>query len=62
MTPFFFNPPQTFDEQPALVQKVNREDVMWNRPVFRAPPLKITPPDVEAEIFNIIATPVVASR
>ena len=58
--PPLFIRPQLFDEKPAIVQMVNREDVLWNRPVFRAPPLQVVPPDVEPEIFNIIATPVVA--
>jgi hypothetical protein len=28
----------------AIVRVVTREDVLWNRPVFRAPPLEIKPP------------------
>ena len=57
--PLFTTRPQLFDDQPAIVQKVNREDVIWNRPVFRAPPLRISPPDVNSEIFKILATPAV---
>jgi hypothetical protein len=58
--PLLFTRPQLFDEKPAIVQMVNREDAMWNRPVFRAPPLRVEPPDVNPEIFKILATPVVA--
>ncbi|MBC7366989.1 MAG: hypothetical protein H7343_09305 [Undibacterium sp.] len=47
-------------EKPAIVQIVTREDVMWNRPIFRAPPLQIAPPNVNPEIFNILATSAVA--
>jgi hypothetical protein len=27
------------------------EDVQWNRPIFKAPPLAITPPPFAATIF-----------
>lgn len=57
--PLFITRPQLLDEPPALVQRVNREDAMWNRPIFRAPPLHVSPPDVNPEIFKILATPVV---
>ncbi len=58
--PPLFIRPQLFDDKPAIVQMVTREDVLWNRPVFRAPPLQVSPPDVQPEIFNILAIPVVA--
>lgn len=43
--PFVY--PQPATEPPALVQVVAREEeVLWNRPTFKAPPLKVTPPTV----------------
>jgi len=30
-----------------MVSVVSRGDVMWNRPVFKAPPLVITPPTLD---------------
>ena len=36
--------PQYSPEPPALVSVVSRGDVMWNRPVFKAPPLNIVAP------------------
>ncbi|MES1166872.1 MAG: hypothetical protein ABUL68_02620, partial [Pseudomonadota bacterium] len=35
--------PQPFTEPPAMVRVVKREDVMWNRPTFKAPPLNVKP-------------------
>jgi len=29
---------------PAIIRKVTREDVLWNRWVFKAPPLVVTLP------------------
>ena len=37
----FHTPPPP--EPPADVRVVSREDVQWNRPVFKAPPLKLDP-------------------
>jgi hypothetical protein len=34
-----------------MVRSVTREDVMWNRPVFKAPPLELNPKVVDARIF-----------
>jgi hypothetical protein len=31
-------------EAPAIVRLLAREDVLWNRPVFKAPPLNVVPP------------------
>ena len=33
-------PPQSAPELSAHVRTVVREDVMWNRPIFKAPPLE----------------------
>jgi hypothetical protein len=38
-------------EPPALVRVITREDVMWNRPVFKAPPLAVQPPVFDAQRF-----------
>ena len=35
-----------------MVRVISREDVLWNRPVFRAPPLNIKPPTFDATIFS----------
>lgn len=39
--------PERTPEPPAMVSHVSRSDVMWNRPVFKAPPLEITPPPLD---------------
>lgn len=39
--PDFRAPPAS--EPPALVRQVARGDVTWNRPIFKAPPLKLNP-------------------
>ena len=44
--------PQSATEPPALVRVVARADVMWDRPVFRAPPLQVRPPVVDATVFS----------
>lgn len=31
-------------DTPAIVRVLAREDVLWNRPVFKAPPLDVIPP------------------
>lgn len=36
--------PQSATEPPALVRVVAREDAMWNRWIFKAPPLRVQPP------------------
>jgi hypothetical protein len=38
--------------KPPIVQFVTREDVLWNRPIFRAPPLQVTPPRVDSKTFQ----------
>lgn len=43
--------PQAATEPPALVRFVTREDVLWNRPVFKAPPLVVRPPVIDASVF-----------
>jgi hypothetical protein len=43
--PFVY--PQSATEPPALVQAIAREEeVLWNRPTFKAPPLKVPEPTV----------------
>lgn len=36
--------PQAFTEPPAMVRVLPREDVQWNRKLFKAPPLNVPPP------------------
>ena len=38
---------------PAIIRKVTREDVLWNRPVFKAPPLVVRLPKVQAAIAEL---------
>jgi hypothetical protein len=45
-----FRPPPV-PEPPADVRMVVPADVMWNRPIFKAPPLKVIPPAVDPKIF-----------
>jgi hypothetical protein len=35
--------PKSEPEPAAMVRTVAREDVLWNRPVFKAPPLELHP-------------------
>ena len=40
--PFFRSQPPP--EMPAIVRAVSQQDMQWDRPVFKAPPLRVTPP------------------
>jgi hypothetical protein len=53
--PFPFPPPQPAPEAPAIVRVYGRDDVVWNRPLFKAPPLNIIPPirDISELAFGI---------
>ncbi|MEN9663356.1 MAG: hypothetical protein RL324_2305 [Verrucomicrobiota bacterium] len=44
--PLPFIRPHAAEERPAFVRTVSRGDAQWNRRVFRAPPLEVTPPVV----------------
>jgi hypothetical protein len=44
-------PPKPVAEPPALVRTVTREDVQWNRPVFKAPPLEHFLQALDTSIF-----------
>ena len=46
--------PQAATEPPALVRVLSREDVMWNRRIFRAPPLNVRPPVFDASEFYFV--------
>ena len=46
-----FRPPPE-REIPAIVRVITREDVQWNRPVFKAPPLIVSVPSAE-ELFGL---------
>ena len=41
--------PQVPAEPPAMVRTVGREDVLWNRPVFKAPRLELHLKQLDAE-------------
>lgn len=42
-------------ETPAIVRVLAREDLTWNRPVFKAPPLNVVPPiaDISKLVLSI---------
>jgi hypothetical protein len=43
---------QTPAEPPAMVRNVGREDVLWDRPVFKAPPLEPKLPHLRNPAFT----------
>jgi hypothetical protein len=43
--------PQQAAEPPQMVRQVGREDVLWDRPVFKAPPLKFSLSHREVQAF-----------
>ena len=44
--------PPTTTEPPALVRVLTREEIHWNKPLFKAPPLKIEPPIADVRSFT----------
>jgi len=44
-------PPKPAPEPPAMVRTATREDVQWNRRVFKAPPLELHPQAFDATLF-----------
>ena len=53
--PINYQRPPQVAEKPPIVQFVTREDVIWNRPIFRAPPLKVSIPTFDAADLNLTA-------
>jgi hypothetical protein len=47
-----FRPPPA-PEPPADIRVVAREDVQWNRPVFKAPPLQLDPRKFDTKAFAL---------
>lgn len=43
--------PKAEAEPPAMVRTATREDVLWNRPVFKAPPLRLHPQAFDVQRF-----------
>lgn len=42
----------------AIVRVLNREDIQWNRPLFKAPPLNVVPPVADvAELARAVRKP-----
>lgn len=50
-TATFQNRPPRLPEPPADVRFFTRENVTWDRPVFKAPPLELDPRFVDSEHF-----------
>lgn len=46
----FHNTPAE-EAPPAIVRVLTRDDVVWNRPLFRAPPLNVLPPLADVAEF-----------
>ena len=46
------------ENPPAIIRKITREDVLWNRPVFKAPPLvvKLPPASTLAELHSVTSS------
>jgi len=40
--------PKSVSEPPAMVKTVTRQDVLWDRPIFKAPPLDVRPATLDA--------------
>ncbi|MBS0662683.1 MAG: hypothetical protein JSR48_05420 [Verrucomicrobia bacterium] len=53
-----FQPPPV-REVPAMIRFLKREDVQWDRPVFRAPPLVVKLPAPE-ELLDLQPSPLPA--
>lgn len=47
----FVSRPYAAPDPPAIVQTVARDDVQWNRPIFKAPPLDLHPKLFDATVF-----------
>ncbi len=48
--PFFRSQPEP--QIPAIVRVVTGRDVQWNRPVFKAPPLRVKPAPTDVQEFS----------
>jgi hypothetical protein len=53
--------PETNTEPPALVRVLTREEIHWNRPLFKAPPLEVQPPTKDVMSF-VAEVPKIAPR
>ena len=49
--------PSPLPEAPAEVRTNSREDMMWSRPIFRAPPLRVNPPAVDVTVLYYEGVP-----
>jgi hypothetical protein len=43
--------PKSVSEPPAIVKVVTRQDVLWDRPIFKAPPLDVRPATLDADVL-----------
>lgn len=44
-------PPQNASDPPAVVRVLTREEIHWNRPLFKAPPLDVPVPSEDIFAF-----------
>ena len=54
--PHFLQAPDR--EIPAIVRTLPREDVVWNRPLFKAPPLIVAVPAADKLFAGFTAAPI----
>ena len=53
-----FHESQPADAPVAIVRVLAREDMLWDRPVFKAPPLQVVPPVADlAELVRAFRKP-----
>jgi len=51
VTPTFFTRPEDTPQGQAIVRVDPAEYFLWNRPIFRAPPLEVEPPIADVADF-----------
>jgi len=53
-----FHDSQSAGTPVAIVRVLEREDMMWDRPIFKAPPLQVVPPLADlAELARAVRKP-----
>ena len=53
-----FHDSQSAETPVAIVRLLAREDMLWDRPIFKAPPLRVNPPVADlAELMRAVRKP-----